>query len=125
MKRLTTTKARSQAQERHVALVYDGAVSRSSGGAITDNGDVRTAQELFECKQTGEPGKPAKSISVKVDVLEKLVDEAYEFGLTPAGLHLRIFNPVSPLSDADGNIDLMVRFEADDLERESWRPASS
>jgi len=96
--------------------MYGGRTSPSSGGAITDEGDVHTKYELIECKYTGKPLKPAKSATVNLRVLEKIVDEARETGKVP-GLALRMYNPDSPLSDRDGMIDVMVRLMADDIER--------
>lgn len=99
-----------------MARLYEGRRSRSSGAAVTDEGDVATKYELIECKHTGKPTKPAKSISVNLRVLEKIVDEARETGKVP-GLALRMYNPDSYLADRDGMIDVMVRLMPDDLER--------
>lgn len=100
-------KFRSVEQEDYIAKKISGRRSPSSGAADKDDGDVKNEIFLVECKMTGTFDKPAKSISIKLNDLEKIVDEAYALGKTPM-MSLRIHNRNSPLADADGNIDLMV-----------------
>lgn len=106
----------SRQQEDRIASSYSGTVSPSSGAAQVDNGDVRTADSLIECKLTGSYDKPAKSISIKLDVLEKICDEAWSEGLTPV-MALTIVNGNSILADGNGCIDLIVRLREDDQDR--------
>ena len=108
-----SSKDRSLAQEDFIARAYGGTRSPSSGGSSHDQGDVRTTDELFECKQTGTPIKGAKSISINLGVLEKAAEEAYSEGRMPA-MALRITNPQSPLADSKGHIDLVVRLVRDE-----------
>ena len=96
--------------------MYGGVRSASSGGAITDEGDVAVGPDLIECKYKGKPGKEPKSFSCKLADLEKIVDEAFETGRSP-GIALRIYNPDSFLADGNGFVDVMVRLLADDIER--------
>ncbi len=107
-----TSKWFSEQHERFIATRFGGRRSPSSGGHISDQGDVRSARFLIECKHTGSFDRPAKSISVKLDTLEKIADEAWSEGRTPV-LALRIYNPDSVLSDASGMIDLIVKLERD------------
>lgn len=115
MAKRKSTRSFARMHEDWIAKQYRGKVSPSSGASSVDCGDVRTDSELMECKATGHQ-KPAKSISVKLDVVEKIADEAYSEGLIPA-LPLRIYNPDSPLSDMYGNIDLICRLVRDDIHR--------
>jgi hypothetical protein len=108
-----TIKAASVDQENYIAKKYRGKRSVSSGAAAHDAGDVRTFLQLIECKMTGNVLKPAKSISVKLQDVEKICDEAYAEGRTPA-LALRIYNPSSVLADVHGNIDMILRLVRDD-----------
>lgn len=108
-----STKALSILQEDRVAKRYNGKRSPSSGGSVSDQGDVRTGRELIECKHTGTYDKPAKSISVKVSDLEKIADEAWSEGRSPA-LALSIYAPDSVLANREGFIDLIVRLQTDD-----------
>lgn len=110
-----STKWLSQRQERKVARVYGGAVSPSSGAAISDQGDVRTPTELIECKHRGTFDKPAKSISLKLSDLEKIADEAWSEGRQPV-MVLSMYAPDSVLADADGEVNVTVRLTMDD-----WR----
>lgn len=110
---LKGSKALSELQEEQIANAYHGERSLSSGGADTDEGDVRTDTHLYECKLTGTPAKGAKSISVKVADIEKIRDEAYSVGLEWA-MPLRIYCPESPAANRAGYIDLMLRPLADD-----------
>lgn len=111
------SKALSERQEQDIAEWYGGTRSPSSGGAETDEGDVRTETHLYECKLTGSPSREAKSISLKVADIEKARDEAYGEGLEWA-MPLRIYAPFSPAANRHGYIDLMVRPLGDDLDRE-------
>lgn len=108
-----STKWLSRRQEERIAKKYDGVVSPSSGGAIADQGDVRTDDALIECKHRGTFDKPAKSITINLDVLEKIADEAWSEGRQPV-IALCIYNPDSVLADHEGNIDLTVRLTGDD-----------
>lgn len=111
-----TRKWFSQRQERKVAKIYGGEVSPSSGAAITDAGDVRMRQmgNLCECKHAGMFDKPAKSISLKLEDLEKIADEAWAEGLEPM-MVLSIYAPNSVLADADGEVNVSVRLMLDDM----------
>lgn len=111
-----TSKWFSQLHEEFIARVYGGRSSPSSGGVVTDLGDVRTSDCLYECKHTGTFSKPAKSISLKLDHLEKIADEARAEGRSPA-MCLRLYAPDSILSDYDGFVDITARLTADDLRR--------
>ena len=80
-------------------------------------GDVRTKYTLIECKTTGTPAKPAASIGLKLEVMEKIADEAWSVGLEPA-LALRFYAPDSVLADTQtGYVNLMVRLMANGRER--------
>jgi hypothetical protein len=109
-------KARSVEHEDFIADLYGGERSRSSGGADHQKGDVRLTDEdtLFECKTTGEPGKPAKSTLVKE--MGKIADEAWATGRDPA-LALRFYMPDCELADNGGWVDLVVRLAGDDAYR--------
>lgn len=111
-----STKWLSLRQEDHIAKVYAGRRSPSSGAAVADQGDIRTKAELIECKHTGTFDKPAKSISVTLKDLEKIADEAWSEGREPV-LALCIYNPDSVLAYPDGSIHLTVRLTADDVNR--------
>jgi hypothetical protein len=111
-----STKQLSALQEARVARAYGGVVSPSSGGAATDRGDVRTPTHLYECKHRGTYDRPARSISVKVDDLEKIFDEAHSEG-KDWGACLSIYAPGSVLAGPGGFIDLTVRPMAEDAER--------
>ena len=116
MARRGTVKKLSVDQEEFVARKYGGKRSASSGAAVHDRGDVRTSTHLIECKHTGTFDKPAKSISLKLDDLEKIADEAWSEGKSYA-VALRIYAPASVLADRGGFIDLMVRPLSEDVER--------
>lgn len=103
-------------QEDFIAKTYGGRRSPSSGAAIHDPGDVRAGDQLFECKVTGSYEKPARSISVRLNDLEKVADEARSEGLEPV-MAMRIVCPESPLADRDGFVDVTVRLTMDDVER--------
>lgn len=109
-----STKWLSVRQEEAIAYRYQGTLSVSSGGAVTDQGDVRTKYQLIECKTTGTFDKPAKSISLKLADLEKIADEAWSESREPV-MALRIYAPDSLLADNDGNVDLIVRLLSDDI----------
>lgn len=111
-----TRKYNSVKHEDFIAKTYDGVRSPSSGGAVSDQGDVRNDEYLYECKLTGTPEKPAKSISLKLNDLEKIADEAWSEGREPA-LALRIYNPESVLSDTYGYIDLVAYLVSHDSMR--------
>lgn len=104
----------SQEQEEYVAAVYNGKVTKNSGATDMQKGDVVTPRYLIEAKYTGEPGKPAKSISIKLKDLEKICDEAWAETKDPM-MCLMIHNPESPLANFKGNIHLAVRLMDDDF----------
>lgn len=83
-----------------------------------DKGDVRVASSrtIFECKLTGEPGKPKHT--TLLGQMEKVADEAWAENKEPA-MALRIFNPESPLSGVDGWVDFTVRLTRLDAENEA------
>lgn len=113
-----TSKRKSVDQEEWIAALYSGTRSPSSGAADTDQGDVRTARSLIECKVTGEPGKePRPQLPRFVRWLEKVAVEAWSEGRDPA-LALRYFDPDSPLARPDGWVDVVVRTAADDSVRD-------
>lgn len=105
--------------ENAVAATYDGTRSKSSGGAVTDEGDVRVISDntLFECK--GRFGGLAGAKPVRSTLLrqfEKIADEAFSVNKEPA-LALRFYAPESFLADANGWVDLTVRLMDDDAQR--------
>jgi hypothetical protein len=100
-------------QEERVAKAYGGKRSPSSGGTDTDRGDVRTPNDLVECKHTGTYDKPARSISVKLDDLEKIFDEAASEG-KDGMMALSLYAPDSVLADDGGFVDLAVRLMRND-----------
>jgi hypothetical protein len=102
-----TVKRLSVDHEEHIARLYGGKRSPSSGGAGHDNGDVRCPTLLVECKAT---------MNARPKVLkefEKIAKEAYAEGRTPA-LALRYFAPESILADVGGWVDLIVYNVRDD-----------
>ena len=101
-------------QEERVARRYGGKRSPSSGAAVADQGDVRTLDQLIECKHTGTFDKPRRSFTVKLDELEKIADEAWSEGKEPV-MAIGIYAPDSVLADADGEVNLILRLESDDL----------
>lgn len=108
-------KALSEEHENYVASKYGGKRSRSSGGAVTDQGDVRVIDQLIECKATfGERlgKKPARSTLVRQ--MEKVADEAWSESKSPA-IALRYYMPGSPLANNYGYVDLIVKLLEDDL----------
>ena len=112
-----STKALSVAHEDHISWLYRGLRSPSSGGAVTDRGDVRTLDHLIECKMTGTYEKPKRSISLKLDDIEKIADEAQQEGKLWA-LAIRFYAPGSPVANKDGFVDVTVRSTREDAERE-------
>lgn len=107
-----TSKWHSILHEDFIAAAYGGRRSRTSGAADHEDGDVVCDEVLIECKMSGVKS-PAKSASVKLDVLEKIAAEAYSVGKTPL-MALRMRNPESFLADRDGFVDVMVRLVRDD-----------
>lgn len=101
-------------QEERIARYYEGTRSASSGAQAHDQGDVRSAVDLIECKHRGSYDKPARSISVRLDDMEKIRDEAMSEGKWPA-LALSFYCPKSPLADRNGYVDLIVRHVLDDI----------
>src|SRR3954468_5917999 len=114
-----STKALSVEQEEHIAGLYDGIRSESSGGADTDQGDVRSPSLLIECKMTGGPGRPPEKQkkATLVRVMEKVAEEAWTEDREPV-VCLRFFDPESRLSDNDGWVDLTVRLTHEDVHRD-------
>lgn len=104
----------SQDQEEFLARAYDGKRIRGSGSSHMQKGDVITEYQLIEAKYKGAPDKPAKSISIKVEDLEKICDEAWAENLDPM-MGLMIVNPDSHLANAGGEIHLSVRLVIDDM----------
>jgi hypothetical protein len=107
-------KARSVEQEDKIASLYGGKRSPSSGGAATDQGDVRSDRYLIECKMSGGPGAVSHTPKFVSD-LEKVTEEAWSEGRTPM-LALRYFDPESILADREGWIDLIVKRVIDDTD---------
>ncbi len=68
----------SQRQERALAREVLGSVNAGSGNGWVRKGDVRSAQELWECKITS-----AKSFSLKYDDLRKVFEQAIVDGRIP------------------------------------------
>lgn len=110
-----TSKALSVQQEDHVAALYNGKRSASSGAASNDSGDVRAASDLIECKVTGHPGGPPKR-STLLRHFEKVAEEAYAEGRSPV-VALRFWCPDSTLADTHGWVDLAVRTLEEDAHR--------
>ncbi len=115
MAKLRSNKGKSIEHEEYIARSYGGERVRNSGAVANLPGDVRTPDTLFECKTTGEPTKPAKSISISLAVVEKAADEAWSVGLQPA-ISYRIYNPSSVLADGKGYVYLTLRLTNDDKE---------
>lgn len=110
MARRGTSKDRSIRQETFIAERFKGVRSPSSGAAVSDQGDVRTHNGIYliECKVRGQYDKPAKSISISMEDLEKITQEAWSEGREPL-LALRVIvDPSHPLADKDGHVDLVV-----------------
>jgi len=99
-------KEHSVAQEDFVAKIARGRRSPSSGAWIYDDGDVENETYIVECKMSGNPEKPAKSISLKLADFEKVHEEAALNRKAPA-MALRIYNPDSVLADHKGNVDFV------------------
>lgn len=110
-----TNKARSLDQENHLAKLFDGKRSPSSGAASNDAGDIRCEKIMIEAKVTGTPAKVKRPAWLKQ--FEKVAEEAWQEGREPV-MAFRFFDPESILSDSDGIIDLTVRICADDALRE-------
>lgn len=110
-----TKKELSRQHEEFIAKVYSGIRSRSSGAAVSDKGDVRADNQMIECKMTGEPGGIAKRSSL-LSVMEKAADEAWSENKEPV-VCLRLWNPISPLANVEGWVDLTVRLTSDDCEQ--------
>ena len=112
----SSVKRLSQLQEGRIAILYNGTVSPSSGGADTDEGDVKTLRDLFECKYSGKPGNDNPGVRLSASLLDKIHEEASEVGLRPA-VAIRLYAPDSPQADKDGFVDWIARPIADDLEQ--------
>jgi hypothetical protein len=79
-----------------------------------DQGDIRTEDTLIECKHTGTFDKPRRQITLKLDDMEKIADEAWSEGRQPA-MVLSIYSPDSVLADKDGEVHMTVRLTMDDF----------
>ena len=115
-----SNKQRSIDHENFIARLFGGIRQKGSGATPRENGDVRivNSNSIFECKCTGEPGKPKRTTLIKQ--FEKVANEAHSEGRTPA-IALRFFVPDSPLANKDGWVDLVVRQAGEDAEREdAW-----
>lgn len=110
-----TKKYYSEKHENHVATLYKGRRSKSSGAAVTDGGDITDPDTRWECKYKGSPSEPLKSKPTILSQMEKIADEAWEVNLEPA-LALRFYWPDSVLADKDGWVDLSVRLMSDDAQ---------
>lgn len=118
MARSTFQKQWSINHENAVAYKLGGERTKNSGATDTDKGDVARVSipdvdVLVECKYTGAIGNPAKSISVKLEDLEKITNEAYMDGCQPM-LAMRITNEDSPIAGTQGHVD-WVALPIDDL----------
>lgn len=109
MASLGSQKQLSIQQEDFLAFVLNGVRVPDSGATDKRKGDVdcERAELLIEAKYTGDLTNPAKSISVKLGDLEKITDEAYAAGGTPA-YAFRITNPDSPIADQAGHVDWLA-----------------
>lgn len=118
-------KARSVEQEDKIADSYGGRRSASSGGADNDQGDVRTPEQLIECKMTGGPeqdyARAQKGLepqrSKLVQDFEKVALEAWSEDREPV-VCLRFWAPESKLADIHGWIDFTVRLTHHDVHRD-------
>lgn len=117
-----SSKALSVTHEEWIAKLYGGRRSASSGAADNDQGDVRSLEDLIECKLTGGPGAPARSTLLKT--FEKVAQEAYSEGREPV-VALRFYSPDCVLADSNGWVDLTVRRAREDafLREMAWRYA--
>lgn len=85
----------SQKHEKRIAKKIGGSRNAASGAFWSRKGDVRSDDLLIEHKWTGK-----KQITIKSDVLKKIVREAILDGRTPAlGIHLEEKNYVILLED--------------------------
>ncbi len=110
-----TKKELSRLHEEYIAQVYGGTRSRSSGAAHSDKGDVRTSEEMIECKMSGYPGGTTRRTTI-LNIMEKAADEAWSESRQPV-MCLRLYNPDSPLSNTDGWVDFTIRLTSDDVAR--------
>ena len=108
--------------ERKVAVRYEGIKSPSSGAAASDQGDVRVGLPiegwLIECKHRGSFDKPASSVSVKLNELEKIADEAWSENRNPM-MVLSMYAPDSVLADSEGCVLVTVRLTSYDEDDEA------
>lgn len=108
-----SSKELSIRHEEHIAKLFDGKRSPSSGAAETDAGDVRCKHLLIECKMTGSPGNMvSKPLPKFVQEFEKIAQEAWAEGKDPV-LALRYYFPDSILAGPDGWIDLGLMLASD------------
>lgn len=118
-----STKALSVTHEDWVAAQYGGARTASSGASDGDLGDVSTPEFVFECKQTGGPGRYCRRHEqfdcalerpTMTQRFEKVAEEAYSVGKKPK-LALRYYDPTNFLADRHGWVDLVVQLVKDDV----------
>jgi hypothetical protein len=69
---------KSMAQENRVAKAIGGRRQKASGALPGAKGDVRAVELLAECKRTDK-----KSISITIDYLQKITQEAGYYGKIP------------------------------------------
>lgn len=92
--------------EEHIASLFKGDRSPSSGAAEGDSGDVRRPSFLIECKCT-------RTATPKwVADFEKIAREAWETGATPM-LALRYYKPYNVLAGHNGWIDFTIMLASD------------
>jgi hypothetical protein len=112
MARRGSIKELSVRQEDHIADLFDGRRSPSSGAADTAYADVNCKRLAIECKMTMSKSKPKL-----LKDFEKVAREAWEHDKEPM-VALRYYDPDSILASRDGWIDLTVRLASSDAERE-------
>lgn len=69
------TRNYSDKQERQVAKMLKGKVTKNSGATMYGGGDVKTDDFLIECKTVT---SEKTSFSVKKQVVDKIAEQAYE-----------------------------------------------
>jgi len=122
-----TNRERAQAHEKLIANLYDGRQTKQSGGGDKEKGDVRgkpnqvrMGEILFECKTTGQPGRPSSTTLLKQ--FEKVSKEAAQEGRQPA-MSLQYYVPDSINADKNGYVTFTLRLSTDDaewIENSSW-----
>lgn len=99
--------------EEHIAYLFGGKRSPSSGASSHDYADVKTEHLAIECKTTMSETKYNELLKQ----FEKVAEEAWEHGKDPM-LAIRVRRPDSKLADRDGFVDLTIRRAEDDALRE-------